>query len=119
MKSSVQMTERLNAGEQYLADRRRGKQESPVFYSYLPIYCYIEKYFPISVQRPHRSYPKVGRSKPVGGGRRGRGGRGGVREVSVDVSQQVAHHGWHTRTHVLSRQTREMPTERRTKAHVS
>lgn len=71
------------------------------------------------MQRPHCPYPKVRRSKPVGGGRRGRGGRGGVREVSVDVCQQVAHHGWHSRTHVLSRQTGEMPTERRKKAHVS
>lgn len=32
-------------------------------------------------------------------------------EVSVDVSQQVAHHGWHARTHVFSRQTGEMPAE--------
>lgn len=32
------MTERLNAGEQYLSDSWRGKQESPIFYSYLMIY---------------------------------------------------------------------------------
>lgn len=69
--------------------------------------------------RPDSSYPKVRRSESVRGGCRGCGSRGGVCEVSVDVGQQVAHHGWHAGTHVFSRQTGEMPTERRKKAHIS
>lgn len=32
-------------------------------------------------------------------------------EVSVDVSEQVAHDGRHTRTHVLGRQAGEVPGE--------
>lgn len=30
-------------------------------------------------------------------------------KISVDVGEQVAHDGWHTRTHVFGRQTGEVP----------
>lgn len=50
------------------------------------------------VQR--HTHPEVGSSKAVGG-RDVVGGLRGVGVVSVDVSQQGAHHSWHTRTHVL------------------
>lgn len=32
-------------------------------------------------------------------------------KISVDVGEQVAHDGRHTRTHVFGRQTREVPGE--------
>lgn len=32
-------------------------------------------------------------------------------EVSIDISKQVAHHCWHTGTHVFGGQTGEMPAE--------
>lgn len=47
------------------------------------------------------TYPKVRRSKSVRSGRSGCGGGGGMCKVSIDISEQVAHHGWHTRTHVF------------------
>lgn len=57
------------------------------------------------------TYPKVRGSKSVRCGGSGCGGGGGVGEVSVDISEQVAHHCWHTGTHVLGGQTGEVPGE--------
>ena len=57
------------------------------------------------------TYTKVGRSKSVRSGGSGCGGGGGVGEVGIYISKQVAHHCWHTGTHVFGGQTGEVPTE--------
>lgn len=57
------------------------------------------------------TYPKVRGSKSVRSGGSGCGSGGGVGEVGIDISKQVAHHCWHTGTHVLAGQTGEVPAE--------
>lgn len=99
----------------WMLNSRQKQQEITIFililgYALLQIYISF-----LALQRPDKPYPKVRGSKSVRGGCCGCGSRGGVCEVSVDVSQQVAHHGWHTRTHVFSRQTGEMPRKRQKK----
>lgn len=65
------------------------------------------------------TYPKVRGSKSVRSRGSGCGGGGGVGEVGIDVSKQVAHHCWHTRTHVFGGQTGEMSAEEGKKTAMS
>lgn len=55
------------------------------------------------------THPKVRCSKSVRSGRSSCGGGRGVCKVSIDISEQVAHHGWHTGTHVFGGQAGEVP----------
>lgn len=58
--------------------------------------------------------PKVGGSKPVGGGHVG--GGGGVGVEGVDVGQQGAHDGRDAGTHVLRGQTGKVPERKMDRA---
>ena len=50
--------------------------------------------------------PEVRCSELIAG--RDSGGCCGVSVVGIDIGQESTHHCWHTRTHVLRRQTREV-----------
>lgn len=62
----------------------------------------------------HEPDPKVGGSEAVWSGDVG-GGCCGVREVGIDVGQQVTHDCRHPWTHVLCREAGEVATQRKEK----
>lgn len=76
-------------------------------YDYIPLLSLDFK-----LQNKNRcAYPKVRGCKSVRSGGSSCSGGGGVGEVGIDISKKVAHHCWHTGTHVFGRQTGEMPAE--------
>lgn len=101
---------------QYLKDSNRcyvsRTRESTFSFSTILLYITAVVSADVRLQdNDRRTHSKVRGSKSVRGGGSGCGGGGGVGEVGIDISKQVAHHCWHTGTHVFGGQTGEVPTE--------